>query len=163
MNRDDSAYYTSTSERLPTSLSSSRALLETDSDKSDLSDGENYSNDNDDNILDDLVDWPSLNQQVQTLVTRLDKWLHHPLPDRSIPIENSPVDHAYPILQRRTSSVPLAINLGTDQSNELPYQSDYVLNFVQNNANSGEKPKLLLRTVPSSQARLTSKSTQVRI
>ena len=128
--RDDSAYYTSTSDHLPTlsSSSSSKAVVETDSEKSELSDEENG---DDDDTFRDLVDWPSLNQQVQTLVSRLDKWLHHPLPDRSIPIEKPHVDHAYPILQRRTSSIPLSINLAGREPTELSHQTNYVVNFVQ--------------------------------
>lgn len=132
-NRDDSAYGTSSSERLPTSHSLSRAHHETDSDKSELSDDEPYVHHRiNRGTAEDLVDWGSLNQQVQTLVTRLDTWLHQPLPDRSIPVENSSVDHAYPILQRRTTSVPLAIDLASDQHRRLPHHSDYVLDFVQN-------------------------------
>ena len=138
LNRDDSAYYTSTSERLPTatSSSSSRAIVESDSEKSDLTDVEENVNEyewnehfNDDRFK-DLVDWPSLNQQVQTLVTRLDKWLQRPLPDRAIPVENAHVDHAYPILQRRISSVPLTMNLAKDEPATLPYRSNFVVNFV---------------------------------
>ena len=137
LNKDDSAYYTSGSERLfntttTPSSSSSRIFVETDSDKSEMSD--------EDDALKDLVDWPSLNQQVQTLVSRLDKWLHNPLPDRSIPIEKSYVEHAYPILQRRTNSIPLSINLSTKQSDQLSNQSNYVVNFVQNNEIPPSKP-----------------------
>jgi hypothetical protein len=124
LNRDDSAYYTSASSKL---------CVESDSEKSELSD--------EDDVLKDLVDWPSLNQQVQTLVSRLDKWLHNPLPDRSIPIEKSYVEHAYPILQRRTYSNPLSINLGVDTPETLSNQSDYVINFVHNNDLPEEKPQ----------------------
>jgi hypothetical protein len=129
LNKDDSAYYTSASERLlsttGTSSSSSRIIVETDSDKSDISD--------DDDVLRDLVDWPLLNQQVQTLVSRLDKWLHHPLPDRYIPIEKPYVEHAYPILQRQSSSMPLSINLSIQEPDKISNQSNYIVNFVQNN------------------------------
>jgi hypothetical protein len=132
-NKDDSAYYTSGSERLfvttNTSSSSSKLFVESDSETSD-----------DDEVLKDLVDWPSLNQQVQTLVSRLDKWLHNPLPDRSIPIETSYVEHAYPILQRRTYSTPLSINLASDQSDSISNQSNYLVNFVQNNEIPPLKP-----------------------
>lgn len=136
LNKDDSAYYTSASERLfnTTSSSSSRIFVETDSDKSDMSD--------ENDVLKDLVDWPSLNQQVQTLVSRLDKWLHNPLPDRSIPIEKSYVEHAYPILQRRTYSMPLSINLSNEQIDQISNQSNYLVNFVQNNEMPIEKPKV---------------------
>lgn len=89
----------------------------------------------DDDAANDLVDWPSLHEQVQTLVSRLNNWLHHPLPDRHIPVRTSHVDHAYPILQRRTSSMPLAINLAADKSNSMPRQSNVVVQFVQNNEN----------------------------
>jgi len=130
LNKDDSAYYISTSDRLlttttTTALSPSKNFIETDSDKSELSD--------EDNVLKDLVDWPSLNQQVQTLVSRLDKWLHNPLPDRSIPIEKSYVEHAYPILQRRPCSIPLSINLSSEESDNISNHSNYLVNFVQNN------------------------------
>ncbi|CAF3392157.1 unnamed protein product [Rotaria socialis] len=131
-NKDDSAYSTSVSERLFTatttassSSSSSRVIVETDSDKSELSD--------EDDALKELVDWPSLNKQVQTLVSRLDKWLHNPLPDRYIPIEKSFVEHAYPVLNRRTSSIPLSINLAADETEKAYHQSNYIVNFVQNN------------------------------
>lgn len=138
-NRDDSAYYTSTSERLPTvtSSSSSKAIVESDSEKSDLTDEEENINEyeSNENFTDDrfrdLVDWPSLNQQVQTLVTRLDKWLQRPLPDRSIPVENAHVDHAYPILQRRIPSVPLTMNLSKDEPTVLPYRSNFVVNYIK--------------------------------
>jgi len=139
LNKDDSAYYTSGSERLfnttttTPSSSSSRIFVETDSDKSEISD--------EDDALKDLVDWPSLNQQVQTLVSRLDKWLHNPLPDRFIPIEKSYVEHAYPILQRRTYSIPLSINLSTEQSSDqISNQSNYTVNFVQNNEIPRQNP-----------------------
>ena len=143
VNKDDSAYYTSASERLlttatatATSSSSSRIIVETDSNKSEISD--------EDDALKDLVDWPSLNKQVQTLVSRLDKWLHNPLPDRYIPIEKPYVEHAYPILQRRTSSIPLSINLANEKETDRIFaQSNYVVSFVQNNETP--KPKL---TVP---------------
>lgn len=124
-NKDDSAYYTTASERLlttTTSSTSSKLFVESDSEESD-----------DEEMYKDLVDWPSLNQQVQSLVSRLDKWLHNPLPDRSIPIEQSYVEHAYPILQRRVNSMPLAINLTHGQSNHISNQSNYVVNFVQDN------------------------------
>jgi hypothetical protein len=143
LNKDDSAYYTSGSERLfntttTPSSSSSRIYVETDSDKSEISD--------EDDALKDLVDWPSLNQQVQTLVSRLDKWLHNPLPDRFIPIEKSYVEHAYPILQRRTCSIPLSINLSTEQSSDqISNQSNYVVNFVQNNEIPPSKPMTSFR------------------
>jgi len=144
LNKDDSAYYTSGSERLfnttttTPSSSSSRIFVETDSDKSEISD--------EDDALKDLVDWPSLNQQVQTLVSRLDKWLHNPLPDRSVPIEKSYVEHAYPILQRRTTSIPLSINLSTEKSSDqISNQSNYVVNFVQNNEIPPSKPMTSFR------------------
>lgn len=139
LTRDDSAYYTSTSDHLPTlsSSTSSKAVVETDSEKSELSDEDVG---DDDDTFKDLVDWPSLNQQVQTLVSRLDKWLHHPLPDRSIPIEKPHVDHAYPILQRRTSSIPLSINLAGREPTEIPRQTNYVMNFVQNSELGAQEP-----------------------
>lgn len=118
LNRDDSGYYTT--------ASSSKLCVESDSDRSD--------NDDDDDKYKDLVDWPSLNQQVQSLVSRLDKWLHNPLPDRSVPIEKSFVEHAYPILQRRTNSMPLAINLAHEHPQDrISTQSNYTVKFVQNN------------------------------
>ena len=138
LNKDDSGYYTSASERLLTTTSSSSKLfVESDSEKSDVSD--------EDDVLKDLVDWPSLNHQVQTLVSRLDKWLHKPLPDRSIPIEKSYVEHAYPILKRRTCSIPLSINLAVDTPETLPNQSNYVVNFVQSNDPPEQKPQAPFR------------------
>jgi len=120
LNRDDSGYYTT--------ASSSKLCVESDSDRSDNDD------DDDDDKYKDLVDWPSLNQQVQSLVSRLDKWLHNPLPDRSVPIEKSFVEHAYPILQRRTNSMPLAINLAHEHPQDrISTQSNYTVKFVQNN------------------------------
>lgn len=129
MNKDDSAYYASASERLLTtattsSSSSSKLFVESDSEKSETSE--------DEDVLKDLVDWPSLNHQVQTLVSRLDNWLRNPLPDRSIPIEKSYVEHAYPILQRHNSSHPLSISLATNASENLSDLSNYTMNFVQN-------------------------------
>ncbi|CAF3197242.1 unnamed protein product [Rotaria sp. Silwood2] len=136
LNKDDSAYYTSVSERLLTTTSSSspssRIIVETDSDKSEISE--------EDDTLKDLVDWPSLNKQVQTLVSRLDKWLHNPLPDRYIPIEKTYVEHAYPVLHRRSSSIPLSINLAIEETEKVPNQSNYVVNFVQNNDSPKQKP-----------------------
>jgi hypothetical protein len=139
LNKDDSAYYISASERLPTtttssSSSSSRMIVETDSDKSEISD--------EDDVLKDLVDWPSLNTQVKTLVSRLDKWLHNPLPDRYVPIEKPYVEHAYPVLQRRTSSIPLSINLALTETDKISNQSNYVVNFVQNNEIPEKKPPI---------------------
>ncbi|CAF3996802.1 unnamed protein product [Rotaria sordida] len=130
LNKDDSAYYTSASERLLTTTTtssspSSKIIVEIDSDKSEISE--------EDDTLKDLVDWPSLNKQVQTLVSRLDKWLHNPLPDRYIPIEKSYVERAYPVLNRRSSSIPLSINLAAEETDKVTNQSNYVLNFVQNN------------------------------
>jgi len=130
LNRDDSGYYTFGSERLlPTTSSSSpqssRLIVESDSERSEISD--------EDDELEDLVDWSSLNQQVQTLVSRFDRWLHNPLPDRCIPIQKSYVEHAYPILQRRTSSIPLSINLSINDADQIPDHSNYTVNFVQNN------------------------------
>lgn len=130
LNRDDSAYCTSASERLLTATNSSSSscskfVVESDSDKSESSD--------EDDALKELVDWPSLNKQVQTLVSRLDKWLHNPLPERSIPVERSYVEHAYPILNRRASSIPLAINLAGRESDKISPQTNCVINFVQNN------------------------------
>jgi hypothetical protein len=142
LSKDDSAYYTSVSERLLTtsSASTSKLIVESDSDKSEISD--------EDNVLKDLVDWPSLNKQVQKLVSRLDKWLHNPLPDRSIPIKNSYVEHAYPILQRRTTSVPFSINLAHEQTDQLSNQSNYVINFVQNNELISEQKRNISSKLP---------------
>ena len=141
LNRDDSAYYTFGSDRLLTtttsSSSSSRILVESDSDKSEISD--------EDDELENLVDWSSLNQQVQALVSRFDKWLHNPLPDRCIPIQKSYVEHAYPVLQRRTSSIPHSINLATEDSNHLPHQSNYIINFVQKNKISRQNSLIPLK------------------
>jgi hypothetical protein len=157
LNKDDSAYYTSTSERLLTTIttttSSSKLFVESDSEKSEVSD--------EDDVLKDLVDWPSLNQQVQTLVSRLDKWLHKPLPDRSIPIDKSYVEHAYPILQRRTCSMPLSINLAVDTPQTLSNQSDYVVNFVQNNDLPEEKPQVQFR-IPRPRVHFHLQTEQVR-
>ena len=79
----------------------------------------------------------------------LDKWLHKPLPDRSIPIEKSYVEHAYPILQRKPTSVPLSINLANDQPTKISHQSNYVVNFVQNNEISKPKPSMPLKDLHS--------------
>lgn len=138
LHRDDSLYYTSGSERFLSKKtpSVSRALAESESDKSQVSD---------DDELEGLLDWSSLNQQVQTLVSRFDKWLHEPLPDRSIPIKKPRVEHAYPVLQRRTSSIPLAINLATDNANQMPNQSNYVVNFVQSNYIPNQKTAKTIR------------------
>ncbi|UJR31030.1 hypothetical protein I4U23_018539 [Adineta vaga] len=142
LHRDDSLYYTSGSEgllsRKPSLLS--RTVAESESDKSQLSD---------DDDLEDLVDWSSLNQQVRTLVSRFDKWLHNPLPDRCIPIKKSYVEHAYPVLQRRTSSIPLAINLATDDTHQLSNQSNYAVNFVQNNYTTRQKSNLSQKSAQS--------------
>ena len=144
VNKDDSAYYASASERLLTTTTSSssssvKLIVETDSEKSEISD--------EDDVLKDLVDWPSLNKQVQTLVSRLDKWLHNPLPDRYIPIEKPYVEHAYPILQRRTSSMPLSINLANEkETDKTSAQSNYVVNFVQNHEIPKPKPTIPLKT-----------------
>jgi hypothetical protein len=147
LNKDDSAYYTSASERLfnttLTSSSSSRIIVENDSDRSDISDHDD--DHDDDDILRDLVDWPLLNQQVQTLVSRLDNWLHNPLPDRYIPIKKPYVEHAYPILQRQIPSMPLSINLSHEETNRIPNQSNYLVNFVQNNDISQQQPTVPFR------------------
>ena len=141
INRDDSAYCTSASERLLTrtisSSSSSKIIAETDSDKSEISD--------EDESVKDLVDWPSLNKQVQTLVSRLDKWLHNPLPDRYIPIEKPYIEHAYPVLQRRASSIPLSIKLDDENATTVSNHSNYIVNFVQNNEISKPKPTNLFK------------------
>ena len=141
LNKDDSAYYTSGSERLLTtttsSSSSSKLFVESDSEKSETSD--------DEDVLKDLVDWPSLNHQVQTLVSRLDNWLRNPLPDRSIPIEKSFVEHAYPVLQRHNSSHPLSISLATNAPEKLSEQSNYTMNFVQNSDAPEDKPTRIFR------------------
>lgn len=143
LNKDDSAYYTSASDRLLTttattsSSSSSKLFVESDSEKSETSD--------DEDVLKDLVDWPSLNHQVQTLVSRLDNWLRNPLPDRSIPIEKSFVEHAYPILQRQNSSLPLSISLATNAPERLSDQSNYTMNFVQNSDAPEDKPTRIFR------------------
>jgi hypothetical protein len=157
-NKDDSAYYISASERLypttTTSSSSSRIFVESESDKSEISD--------EDDVLKDLVDWPSLNQQVQTLVSRLDKWLRNPLPNRSIPIEKPYVEHAYPILQRRTCSVPLSINLSNDeQSDQLSNQSNYVINFVQNNEIPTTRKSNILLKIPRPHVHFNFQTEQV--
>ena len=157
LNKDDSAYYTSASERVlttttTTSSSSSKLFVESDSEKSEISD--------EDDLLKDLVDWPSLNQQVQTLVTRLDKWLHKPLPDRSIPIEKPYVEHAYPILCRRTSSIPLSINLAGDEPKKISNQSNYALSFVQNNDPPEDKASASFR-IPRPRVHFNLHSEQV--
>jgi hypothetical protein len=66
--KDDSPYYAFGSERLltTTTASSPRTIIESDSDKSEISD--------EDDELEDLVDWSSLNHQVQALVSRFDKF-----------------------------------------------------------------------------------------
>ncbi|CAF1386229.1 unnamed protein product [Rotaria sp. Silwood1] len=141
LNKDDSAYYTCVSERLLTTASSSpssRIIVESDSDKSEISE--------EDDTLKDLVDWPSLNKQVQTLVSRLDNWLHNPLPDRYIPIEKSYVEHAYPVLNRRPSSIPLSINLSVEETDKVSNQSNYIVNFVQNNDTPKQKPIVSFET-----------------
>ncbi|CAF3585271.1 unnamed protein product [Adineta steineri] len=138
LNKDDSAYYTSGSEQLITKpVPSLTIAVESDSDKSELFD--------EDDELEDLIDWSSLNKQVQALVSRFDKWLHNPLPDRCIPIKKTYVEHAYPVLQRRTSSIPLSINLATDNTNEMPDQTNYAVSFVQNNELSKQKSNTLLK------------------
>lgn len=134
----------------PRRSSSSRFLGESDSDLSA----------NDDE-LEDLIDWPSLNQQVQALVSRFDKWLQHPLPERCVPVKKSFVEHAYPVLQRRTTSIPLSINLAAEERHAFPDQSHYAVNFVQNRAHPKRKPSGSLK-IPRPQLHPEHSVEQVR-
>ena len=146
LNKDDGAHHSSISER------STKFDGRTDGTAAERSDDEDAAK--------DLVDWPTLHEQVQTLVSRLNNWLHHPLPDRHIPVRKSHVDHAYPILQRRTSSMPLVINLATDESIPMPRQSNIVVRFVQNDEN-GQLASGPLPSTPRSDIQSSDQQKQV--